>query len=224
MADIAIINRSTVAVEWVLAQMVPALQAQIDHDFYPFWGTRATLHFVNKDCQPDPAHWQCWIMDHSDKDGDLGYHVDPNGVPTAKVFAAEDANYGSLLSVTISHELLEMLADPSADRTFQLGEATYIVEVADPVEADNDGYNIDGIRVSNFATPRYFGMQNPAQDPRYDLRGLLKAGIPTLRPGGYCMFNSGGVWHSTMARHLDGTLGHRATRIHGRSRFRSTGA
>jgi hypothetical protein len=220
MTDISIVNRSTVVTDAGIATLLPALQTQISRDFAPFWGTGTTLHFVGSG-QPDPGHWRCLVLDHSDQAGDLGYHIDNNGVPEARIFAAEDMKDGSLLSVTVSHELLEMLADPTANRVFQIGTTTYIVEVADPVEADDDGYDIDGVRVSNFATPRYFGMTNPGNDPRFDFRWLLTAGIPTLRPGGYVMFDSGGVWHSTMARHADGSLGCRALRS-GRSHYRAS--
>lgn len=221
MTQIAIVNRSAAIGDAGLASLIPALQTQISRDFAPFWGVDATLHFVGRGETPDPAHWQCLVLDDSDESGDLGYHLDPAGIPQAKVFAAEDLRYGASLSVTLSHELLEMLADPTAVRVFPQGEVVYIVEVCDPVESDDDGYDIAGVRVSNFATPRYFGLADPGGDPRFDFRGLLQAGIPTLRPGGYCMWAQGGRWQSTMARLADGSLGRRAVRPHGRSRFRA---
>lgn len=218
--NIAIVNRGGVLTDAACAAWVPALQTQISRDFAPFWNADAQLHFVGLNQQPDPTHWRCLILDRSDEAGDLGYHIDDTGIPEARVFAADDLADGALVSVTLSHELLEMLADPSTTRFLTIGEAVYIIEVADPVEADGDGYDINGVRVSNFVTPCYFGQANPAGDRRFDFRGLLSAGIPTLRPGGYIMDQVGGVWRSTIARHPDGRLGKRALRS-GRSSYRA---
>lgn len=219
---IAIVNRSTAAGDAVVAALLPALQMQISRDFAAWWGSDATLRFVGQREAPSPGEWVCWILDNSDAPGDLGYHVDQGSVPEAKVFAAEDLRAGLALSITLSHELLEMLGDPTTQRTVPASDGrTYVVEVCDPVEADQDGYDIDGVRVSNFVTPRYFGMSNPADDPRFDHLGLLRAGLPALRPGGYCLFEQDGAWHTLAARHANGSLGRRALRPHGRSRWRA---
>ena len=64
--------------------------------------------------------------------------------------------------------------DPAAGgRTVQ-----YLVEVCDPCEADH--YAIDGIEVSSFVTPAYFGL---APGPPYDMLGRI-AGPFGLPPGG----------------------------------------
>ncbi|HZT90237.1 MAG TPA: hypothetical protein VFA12_20020 [Stellaceae bacterium] len=218
MTDIAIVNRSTVATDALLSAMLPALQIQVTRDLAPWWGVTATLHFVGAGAQPEPTHWPIWVMDRSDQAGDLGYHDTAGGpLPEARVFAADDAKYGAMLSVTLSHELCEMLVDPTTERMVQLGPVGYAVEIADPVEADSDGYAIGGVQVSNFVTPRYFGLPNPSGDARFDHRGLLTAGCPSLRPGGYSLFFENGVWKSTMARLADGSLSGRAIRSIGRS-------
>ena len=223
--DIAIVNRSTVVTDADLLSVIPALQMQISRDFLPYWGADALLSFVGSGQTPPAGDlWQCLVLDNSDEAGDLGYHVDDTGTPQAKVFAAETLKDGLMLSVTLSHELLEMLADPTASRTLAEKGVTDIVEICDPVESDEDGYDIDGVRVSNFATPAYFGLPNPGGDnQRYDFRALLKGPIPALRPGGYLMFLPDGAnaWESTMARMKDGSLGRRAVRTHGRSRYRA---
>ena len=225
MTDIDIINRSTVLSDADAASMVPALQKQISRDFAPLWGADATLHFVGAGQEPTPSHWACQLLDDDPgASGDLGYHVDDTGIPTASIFLKEDLADNSSISVTISHELLEMLADPTANNVLQGADGrTYILEVADPCESDADGYDIDGVRVSDFVLPAYYGRPNPDGSVKYDFRGLLAAGLPTLRPGGYIMFEepSGGPWQSTMARHEDGSFGRRAMRQHGRSRYRA---
>jgi hypothetical protein len=136
----------------------------------------------------------------------------------------DDLRYGAEISVTVSHEMLEMLADPTADKmTPAVGGISYAIEVCDPVEADADGYVIggtQGIRVSDFVTPAYFGMLNQDGSTVFDQQGLLNAPVPAMRPGGYVLWFDG-RWHSTMARHEDGTLSHRAIRSSGRSARRA---
>ena len=117
MIDIDLVNRTDRIRDARFAAILPALQSQITEDFCPQWQVEpVTLHLVGKGGQPDPAHWKVWLLDTSDASGDLGYHEDESGIPEAKIFCEEDLKYGSEISVTISHELLEMLADPQASR------------------------------------------------------------------------------------------------------------
>jgi hypothetical protein len=77
----------------------------------------------------------------------------------------------------------EMLADPQINMMCQLDETRFVAaEVNDPVESDSDGYEIDGVLVSDFVLPSYFSPGNPAP---YDFRKLLSEGMPALRPDGY---------------------------------------
>ncbi len=178
------------------------------------------LHLVGRAEQPVANYWKLWLMDNSDDAGALGYHDDPGGVPEARVFVEDDIRYSSEISVTISHELMEMLADPTTTRMGPtIGGAQYIVEVCDAVEADEDGYPKLGVQVSDFVLPAYYGFRAwgvPLSAP-YDFRGLLTASCPALRPGGYIMFLENGVWTNKMARYADGSLSHRAIRPLGRT-------
>lgn len=210
MTDIVVCNRSATVADSAIAAMLPALQQQISHDFAPFWQADATLHFCGSTEQPDPTHWPLYVLDHSDQGGDLGYHSDDTGTPSAKVFAADDAQYGVSLSVTISHELLEMLADPQANR--MAVDNAHLLEVCDPTESDTVGYLISGVLVSDFVVPRYFGLPNPADDPRFDFRALLAGGCPALLPGGYIEGWDGSAWVQQRARTADGAMSYRSGR------------
>jgi hypothetical protein len=87
---------------------------------------------------------------------------------------------------------------------------------------DSDGYLIDGIRVSDFVTPAYFGMPNADGRAAFDQCGLLMHPVPAMRPGGYLLWFNG-KWHTTMERFEDdGSLSHRAIRSQGRSVRRAT--
>ena len=227
MTDIAIINRYHRVRDARYQALLPVLQAQVSQDFAPMWGADATLHFIGlHDPVPtDPTIWKCWLLGQSDQAGDLGYHDDPSGTPEAKIFVADDLQYGAQISVTISHELLEMLGDPDTQRLTGGGtdsSVQYAIEVSDPVEADEDGYDRVGpdgkvYRVSNFCLPAYFGLANPDGSQRYDWLNLLTGPVPTLRPGGYQLAFANGSWTTIAARHADGTLSHRATKPLGRS-------
>src|SRR5262249_1031572 len=56
-------------------------------------------------------YWPIVILDDIEEPGAAGYHTDQNGQPFALVQA--DSNW----VLTVSHECLEMLADPFGNRT-----------------------------------------------------------------------------------------------------------
>jgi hypothetical protein len=90
-----------------------------------------------------------------------------------------------------------MLVDPSGNRlqpstSIEIkngkivdgtGEFAYLVEACDPCEADNFGYGIQGVAVSDFLTPHFY---EPTVTPgtRYSFTGAIKAPRQIL-PGGY---------------------------------------
>src|SRR5271170_4739472 len=134
MPTIAVVNESTVATDADIAAMVPSLQKQISNDFSPLWDLDAKLVFVPKGDKPALLDWQMVILDDSDQAGALGYHdLTPAYKPMGKVFARADLQAGDKLSVTISHELLEILADPYVNLSVMNSENGnfYAYEVCD---------------------------------------------------------------------------------------------
>ena len=83
-------------------------------------------------------------------------------------------------TVTLSHELLEMLADPWINWCAQGDDGKiYALEVCDAVEADRMGYEIDGVLVSDFITPSWF---EPTHADRVDFKGrIVKTARDRLR-------------------------------------------
>jgi len=74
------------------------------------WGTPAKLiestGFVKK-------AWAMVFLDDADEAGALAYHdLTPEGLPLAKVFVRTTLEAGESVSVSASHELVEMLVDP----------------------------------------------------------------------------------------------------------------
>jgi hypothetical protein len=208
---VAIINASTVLNDAAVQAVIPALQEQVSSHFAPRWGVDADLAFFPAAAQPPAGNWWLTILDDSDQAGALGYHdVTPEGLPLGKVFANTDLLYNLQWTVTASHELLEMLADPGINltafvqTTFALDQnvvgRAYAYEVCDPCEADDDGYVIGGVHVSDFVFPAWF---EPFQPPtaEFDYRHLITAPFQ-LRPGGYMSvfdLTSGTGWQQLYA-------------------------
>ena len=105
------------------------------------------------------------IFDSSHQADDYGWHiVDGRGDPYAHVFAGVSISHGSTwvrgedaISVTASHEVLEMLVDPAANEyTFNGLRTLWSREVCDPVQSDAYRIVANGMRVavSNFVYPR----------------------------------------------------------------------
>lgn len=210
MADIKIqiSNESSVLADNQVQTVVPALQTQVSRDFAPKWGVDADIEFVTKG-QLDPSKWWLIIFDDSDQPGALGYHdLNPSGLPIGKVFAKTDIQDGLQWTVTTSHELLEMLADPDINLAVliqpdQQTATLYAYEVCDAVEADQFGYDIDGILVSDFVYPSYFETMfyNKANE-EFDYQNILKNIVPDMLPGGYMLawdIYSGSGWYQIFA-------------------------
>lgn len=205
---VSIINASTVVTDEECRALTAALQQQVSRDFAPVWGIYATLTFVPKDHTPEPGTWWLSILDNTDRGGVLGHHdLTPDGLPIGKSFAGTDKHFGYEWTVTASHELLEMLADPDVNMTVLVhtehGNAKlYAYEVCDPCEDDADAYCIDDIKVCNFVYPTYFQSFHTVGSTKFDHLGKLQGPVPTILPGGYIStFDMNGTfgWHQISA-------------------------
>lgn len=189
--QIAIINESSILTDQQVRAVIPALQTQVHRDFAPIWGIDADLTFVPTGSQPAVDSWWLAILDNSDQAGALGYHdLTSQGLPMAKVFAADDMQAGYQWTITTSHELLEMLADPDVNltafiqTTSQTAGELYAYEVCDACEADNYGYTINGTPVSDFVYPSWFESFWPPNGTKFDYSSSLTQPFELL-PGGY---------------------------------------
>jgi hypothetical protein len=195
MISIAVINASTVLSDDQVASAVPALQTQVSQHFAPAWGVDAQLSVVPAGQSPAPGAWWLVVLDNSDVAGALGYHdLTSEGLPLGKVFAGTDLQYGQQWTVTASHELLEMLADPDINLTAFVQSSAkqgtlYAYEVADPVEADALAYSIGGVPVSDFVFPAWFESFRTPGSTQFDFANQVAQPFQ-LAPGGYI-----GVFH-----------------------------
>ena len=203
---INIVNMSTVLTDAQVQQAIIDIQTQITRDFFPAWGTAATLQFLAKDQKIPAKNWSVLIMDTSDQQGAAGYHDLNNNLPQGKIFAKDDAKYGLSWTVTLSHELLEMLCDPWVIATcfVQSSNTTGVIvpqENCDAVEDDSLGYKINNTLVSDFVFPAWFN-ETATPMAKYDFCNHLAHPLQ-VAPGGYistfAVPNDGSGWKQNMA-------------------------
>jgi len=195
---IGIRNSSTVVSDAQVMAAVAAIQIQIDEHWEPAWKLSAKLRIMStaqmsrKLGRSNPNFWIIEILDTSDSPGALGYHSEKrNGVPYGRVFAKTCIDSGYSWTVTLSHEVLEMIADPYVNLLATPTDANnhylYAYEVGDPVESDASGYTISAlgqnVLVSNFVLPGWFDSLSTGP---YDYRNQL-TGPFQVQSSGYAM-------------------------------------
>jgi hypothetical protein len=185
----------------VLDAIAEALTIQIERDFAPAWGVRPRRVTVGG--RGDKLH----IFDTAHQADEYGWHiVDDRGDPYAHVFAGVSIRLGSTwvagadaISVTASHEVLEMLVDPAANEyTFDGHRSLWSREVCDPVQSGTYRIVANGMRVavSNFVVPAFF---NPWAPGPYDRLGVLTEPFSIAR-GGYAVVERSSATRERHAR------------------------
>ena len=191
---------------------------QIYYDFEPYWNLRARLllststeaarHPEGALAGDAPIYLREWRdRPHLYRDSPycFGFHdIEPSiQKPVGYVFVDDgDGNLRPDWSVSLSHEILELIANPHvnlrvrgprpsfAPKSGEEGVRTNFVyyhrEVCDPVQ---EPYTIDGLQVSNFVLPLYF-FENGHLRERVDFLGpRTKMPKPLesfgVNPGGY---------------------------------------
>jgi hypothetical protein len=177
-----------------VSTVAAALQRQATRDFGPIWNVRATVDaFPSLDDVP-PGYWPMIVATDIERPGASGIHEDKNGQPFALIEMSDS------WSLTASHEMLEMLADPFGKRVIPgpspkrgQGRVEFLVEVCDSCESDKFAYTVNDTLVSDFYTPHFF---DPVGSPstRYSFTGAVKKPRQVLR-GGYLS------WHDPVSDH-----------------------
>jgi hypothetical protein len=204
---LALVNHSNRMTDAQLAIIAAAVQTQVARDFAVAWGLSATsVIAVAKGHPAPPGSPSIAVIDVPDVDGALGYHTDDGGVYDGFVFCNPVLdNGGSILgspahpeepgvASVISHEVLELLGDPTCNRWIDCG-SEYVVsgvsftEVADEKcdPCEGDGYVIGvgkaPVVVSNFLLPTWFDPLAPTT-VKTDFMGKLR-GQFSMDAGGY---------------------------------------
>ena len=177
-----------------LGKLVGAMQEFLDKHFVPVWGTPAKL--VQSKGFAKGA-WAVVFLDDADAADALAYHdLTPDGLPISKVFLRTIKQANDSVSVSTSHELVEMLVDPAINlmSTGPDAKAVYAYETADPVEALR--FKVRGVDMTDFVYPSYFEtFRKPNSVPFDHLKKVQKPF--QILSGGYQIVFKGGKWTQT---------------------------
>ncbi len=206
--NISIVNHTSGEVsDEELQHVVRAINRQIREDFVPNWGMSARLRLEGRSVE-DPDEMNppdlrgdaiIYLWNQVDVDGAIGYHdKNARGLPYGFVFTKVAQSLGEPWSVTLSHEALELIADPETN-LLVMGphpsddrDVFHWFEMCDAVQAES--YEIDGVAVSNFVLPLYFTGTRDVDEigARNDFLGSVHAGQTLtsfgINPGGYVGF------------------------------------
>ena len=173
-----------------------ALNLQVMRDLPQFWNVQATVRYLPSRSKLPAGVWPVQLVKRLPP-GEGGFHLDKHNQPYAKVIAAPGDD---TWTIDASHETIEMLVDPSGNRTQSsvaieingnniedgTGQFNYLVEACDPCEANDYGYTINGVVVSDFITPHFYDLV-VTQGTRYSFTGAVTA-PRQIFPGGYISF------------------------------------
>lgn len=193
--NVAVESHSSRVTMQELAPICAAIQKGITQDVAPAWHVSAVVQAFPAGQSP-PGYWLVTIEDNIDAPGAAGYHDDAHRRPYARV----DATAGDV-SITVDHEVKEMIADPWGSRTWTFhttqGELIHVlIEVCDPPEEVK--YTIDGIAVSDFVLPAYYRHATKQHIPLTHMNAeLLDVGNGLkLAQGGYVSWHDqADHWH-----------------------------
>jgi hypothetical protein len=159
---IQIINDSRHLKDDEIGAALPAVQTQVHRDFAPVWGLDASLELVEKGRRPDQGAWWITFIDYARHAGGEGNHfLTTSGLPFGRIFVQSTKKVAQAWTSALSHELLELLADPDTNvvasrGTTKKNSVWHAYEVCDPCADDSYGYKIDGVLVSDFVYPAWF--------------------------------------------------------------------
>lgn len=188
-----------------LLQVAAAVQKQVTRDFTPLWGIPATVDAF-EDLASVPSDYRPVVLfgDVGELPSRLESLLGAQPAPALiKALEADEiagihltaitrqpfslASVEGAWTVTVSHETLEMLADPYGNRLVAAAHpldgsrrVCYLLEVCDPCLSTY--YKVNGVPVSDFYTPRYFDPVRIASI-RYSFTGALEYPLEILEAG-----------------------------------------
>lgn len=189
--SIACFNKATLPLGVDLDALISAMQTYVDDYVVPVWGTPAKLV---KSTDFIKGAWAMVFLDNADQPGALAYHdLTPDGLPESKVFVKTTLDNHELVSVSASHELVEMLVDPAINMmtTGPDPKLTYAYESADPVEQLT--FDVQGIAMSDFVYAAYFEAFHKPGSVQFDHLNKVKKPFQILA-GGYQIVFKNGKW------------------------------
>jgi len=224
---IVCVNKATVPFGVDFDALIAAMQKFVDEHVAPVWGTRAKLVKAKRLL---PGKWAMVFLYHDDHAHSLAYHdLTPDGLPLSRVFVKTTLRNKKLVSVSASHELVEMLVDPSINLVAMRprSKLVYGYESADPVE--DLTFRVNGIPMTNFVYPTYFEAFHKPGSLRFDHLGKINKPFE-IHAGGYQGIYKGGKWLQLFGSpekkkrlKREDRRGHRGDRRAGKKRVRKSG-
>jgi hypothetical protein len=197
--QITIANVSSTVTDVQLQAVLAAIGVQVSQQFKPEWGQSAVLSMSRPDLTGStvPVNAATGAVIYlGDQVADpktgaqsvMGYHdVNCNAMPYGFVYLDVCSLYDEPWSATLSHEVLELLADPTAAMSVASPSGsgiTYELEVCDPTQGDR--YTIGDVAVSNFVNRAFFDLPG-GLSPAMNYCRLSQAAF-SPRPNGYVQF------------------------------------
>ena len=166
-----------------MSQVAAAIQKQVMRDFGPAWDIEATVGAFPSLEDVPTDYWKATVIADIGSSA-YGFHRTETGQPYALI------QWRDHWSISASHEILEMLADPGGDRLIagqsphpEQGRVQFLVEVCDPCADDAYHYTVNNVPVSCFYTKRYF---DPVTAPGVQYSFTEDINEPRkVLPGGY---------------------------------------
>lgn len=201
---VTVVNQSRHVADDELQRVIRAINRQIREDFGPSWSLSAELRLEGRaGKQPDRVKLPelrgdavLYLWDKIDLPGAEGYHqANARGIPFGFVFTELSKQLAEDWTVTLSHEALELIGDPQVNLLVagphpdENRTVFHWFEMSDPVQ--DESYEIDGVKVSNFVLPLYYTPGAEAGS-RNDFLGRAHGGKTLasfgMNPGGYIGF------------------------------------
>lgn len=170
---ISVFNLSRGAItDMGMQKVIRAINTQIECDFEPYWSFGATLrleghtsHRKKTRQSYEPLDMRgdgvLYVLDKFDEALSGEHYKDFRGVPAGVVYLDISQGLQEDWTTTLSHEALEMIADPQTNLVVQgphpverQRQVFHWFEMCDAVQAQS--YEIDGVSVSDFVLPLYF--------------------------------------------------------------------
>jgi hypothetical protein len=162
MSTVAIIPRGIDIPEAERSLIASAINLQVTRDLAPAWKVQATVTTFPDDSEP-LARGFVPVYVVADSGGSDGVHRHPDN---GTLFALVRYSPGLRWSLPASHEVLELLVDPTLHYTLPgplRGQPSvtvqYVVEICDPCEGPDYAYQVDDahqVYVSDFCLPSYY--------------------------------------------------------------------
>jgi hypothetical protein len=205
---IALIDKTGAISSGDLLKAAAAIGVQVQRDLSQYWPVNATVSVWPDDGTIPAGVWPVYIVPQIGG-GVGGYHQSEHNQPYANVAL------GPTWTLAASHEVMEMLVDPSGDylvasSSIEIvngkvrdggGKFEYLVEICDPSERPDNAYLIDDVLVSDFYTQHYY---DPLFSPAtlYSFNGKIKAPRQVLA-GGYLSWWNGDLGLMQQLKYVD---------------------